>query len=47
MSALDPSHEVPPIDLLPRVCGENSRTTPYLYSAEQIIALMAAGPINP
>jgi integrase len=42
MSALDPSHEVPPIDLLPRVCGENSRTTPYLYSGEQIIALMAA-----
>lgn len=37
--ALDPAHEVPPADLLPHRTG---RATPYLYSDEEIRALMAA-----
>ncbi len=42
LSALDPSTEVPPLDLLPRVPSRTSRATPYLYSDEQIAALMDA-----
>jgi integrase len=37
--ALDPAHEVPPADLLP---NRAHRAIPYLYSQEEIIALMAA-----
>ena len=37
--ALDPSNQVPPPDLLPH---RSSRLTPYLYSDEEIEALMKA-----
>jgi len=36
---LDPAHEVPPTELLP---SREQRATPYLYSAQQLIALMDA-----
>ena len=39
LHALDPVHEVPPTDLLPR---QARRMTPYLYSEQEIRALMAA-----
>jgi integrase len=39
LHALDPMHEVPPKDLLPR---QTRRMTPYLYSEQEIQALMAA-----
>jgi len=39
MHALDPANEVPPSDLLP---WKRCRATPYLYSDEDIVALMAA-----
>jgi integrase len=39
LHALDPIHEVPPADLCP---GRVHRVVPYLYSQEQINALMAA-----
>jgi integrase len=39
LHALDPVHQVPPRDLLPR---QSRRTTPYLYSEREIRALMAA-----
>ena len=39
LHALDPAHEVPPGDLLPRGV---QRLTPYLYSEEDLAALMAA-----
>ena len=39
LHALDPAHEVPPEDLLPR---HARRMTPYLYSDQEIWALMAA-----
>ncbi|HET7050131.1 MAG TPA: tyrosine-type recombinase/integrase [Solirubrobacteraceae bacterium] len=39
LHALDPSHQVPPKDLLPR---QTRRMTPYLYSDQEIRALMAA-----
>jgi integrase len=39
LHALDPVHQVPPRDLLPR---QSRRTTPYLYSDQEIQALMAA-----
>lgn len=39
LSALDPSTEVPPVDLLPR---HSRRATPYLYSPGEIASLMAA-----
>jgi integrase len=39
LHALDPAHEVPPQDLLPR---QSRRTTPYLYSEQEVHALMAA-----
>jgi integrase len=37
LHSIDPAHEVPPSELLPR---RSSRATPYLYSAEQIAALL-------
>jgi integrase/recombinase XerD len=42
LSAVDPSTEVPPQDLLPRVQGTTLRATPYLYSDTEIGALMDA-----
>ncbi len=42
MSALDPSTEVPPTDLLPRLNAGSSRATPYLYSDIELASLMAA-----
>ena len=39
LHALDPVHELPPKDLLPR---QTRRMTPYLYSDQEIRALMAA-----
>jgi len=39
LHALDPAHQVPPKDLLPRTMR---RMTPYLYSDQEIRALMAA-----
>ncbi|MCA1678169.1 MAG: tyrosine-type recombinase/integrase, partial [Actinobacteria bacterium] len=39
LHALDPAHEVPPADLLP---NRVHRAIPYLYSQEEIVALMAA-----
>lgn len=39
LHALDPKHEVPPTDLLPR---EKRRATPYLYSDGEITALIEA-----
>jgi integrase/recombinase XerD len=42
LSALDPSTQVPPLDLLPRVPSGTRRATPYLYSDVEIAALMDA-----
>lgn len=42
LSALDPSTEVPPLDLLPRVPATTRRATPYLYSPTEIVVLMEA-----
>jgi integrase/recombinase XerD len=39
LHARDPAHEVPPDGLIPR---RSSRATPYLYSDEEIAALIAA-----
>lgn len=39
LHSLDPAHQVPPADLLPR---RSRRATPYLYSEEEIVALLAA-----
>jgi integrase len=39
LRGIDPRTEVPPPDLLP---GRTCRATPYLYSQEDIVALMAA-----
>jgi integrase len=39
LHALDPTHEVPPADLLP---SRVHRAVPYLYSEREIVALMAA-----
>lgn len=39
LHGLDPAHEVPPSELLPQ---RPRRATPYLYSAQEIAALMAA-----
>ena len=39
LHGLDPTHQVPPTDLLPQ---RPQRATPYLYSAEEVAALMAA-----
>jgi integrase len=40
LNALDPAHEVPPADLLPP--ARTRRATPYLYSAQELAALLAA-----
>ena len=37
LHALDPAHQVPPVDLLPR---RTRRSTPYLYSDQEIVALL-------
>jgi len=42
MSAVDSSTEVPPTDLLPRVSAGAARAVPYLYSASEVAALLAA-----
>ena len=39
LRGIDPATEVPPRDLLP---GRSHRATPYLYSEEDVIALMTA-----
>ena len=39
LQSLDPATEVPPADLLPR---ERSRANPYLYTDEEVLALMDA-----
>lgn len=39
LRGLDPATQVPPADILP---GRSGRATPYLYSAEEISALMTA-----
>ncbi|MCA1699699.1 MAG: tyrosine-type recombinase/integrase [Actinobacteria bacterium] len=39
LHALDPAHEVPPADLFP---NRAHRAIPYLYSQQEIVALMAA-----
>jgi len=39
LCGIDPATEVPPTDILP---GRTRRATPYLYSAEEIAALMTA-----
>lgn len=39
LHGIDPATEVPPRDLLP---GRSHRATPYLYSEEDVIALMTA-----
>lgn len=39
LHAIDSAHEVPPADLLP---WKRCRATPYLYSAEEVVAVMAA-----
>jgi integrase len=41
-AAIDPSTEVPPLDLLPRVPNTARRATPYLYSSADVLALMEA-----
>lgn len=42
LSAFDPHTEVPPTDLLPRINSGSNRATPYVYSDDEITALMAA-----
>lgn len=45
LRALDPTCEIPPIELLP---ASKYRPSPYLYSDEQVLALMtAAGGLHP
>lgn len=39
LQSLDPATEVPPADLLPR---KRSRANPYLYTEEEVVALMEA-----
>ena len=39
LATIDPASEVPPVDLLP---GHRPRIAPYIYSAKEIAALMAA-----
>lgn len=42
LAALDPATDVPPLDALPRVPGDARRMTPYLYTPNDIAALMSA-----
>jgi len=45
LATIDPASEVPPKDLLP---GHRSRIAPYIYTQEEIMALMtAAGQLRP
>jgi integrase len=39
LATIDPTNEVPPVDLLP---GHRPRIVPYIYSSEEIAELMAA-----
>lgn len=42
LSAFDPLTQIPPTDLLPRLNSGSNRATPYIYSDDEIAALMAA-----
>ena len=42
LSALDPSTEVPPLDVLPAAPTSTRRAAPYMYSPAEILALMDA-----
>lgn len=42
MVAVDPATEVPPTDVLPRIATGSARTTPYLYTADEVAGLLAA-----
>jgi integrase len=42
VSGLDPSTEIPPMDLLPRLNNGSNRATPYIYSQSEVDALMTA-----
>lgn len=42
LSAVDPSTEVPPLDLLARAPAGSARATPYLYPQSEVVALMDA-----
>lgn len=42
VSGLDPSTEIPPTDLLPRLNNGSNRATPYIYSQSEVDALMTA-----
>lgn len=42
MVAVDPSTEVPPTNVLPRVAAGSARATPYLYTADEVADLLAA-----
>jgi integrase/recombinase XerD len=42
MSAIDPATEVPPTDVLMRLDQASSRAEPYLYSPEEVVALLGA-----
>jgi integrase/recombinase XerD len=42
VSGLEPSTEIPPTDLLPRLNSGSNRATPYVYSESEVAALMTA-----
>lgn len=42
LAALDPATEIPPLDALARTGPATRRAEPYLYTTEEIVALMAA-----
>ena len=42
LAALDPATEIPPLDVLSRSGPSNRRAEPYLYTPEEVAALMAA-----
>jgi integrase len=42
VSGLDPSTEIPPTDLLPRLNSGSNRAIPFAYSESEIVALMTA-----
>jgi integrase len=44
LHAIDPAHEVPPVDLLP---PRRRRAVPYLYSGGDVLALMDAASVIP
>lgn len=41
-SGLDPSTEIPPTDLLPRLNSGSNRARPYVYSESEVVAMMTA-----